>query len=431
MSSIGKFDVEKFDESNDFGLWRVKMWCLLIQQGVEGSQQRGFYRGSLVKVGNFSHDKALMLLTSLSSSYDNFVETLLYGRESLTLKDVLSTLNSRGLKKKTDAKDDGDRLFKDCPKRNKKKSTSFIKKNARQGSGMHSEDYNNGDLLMAVSKEMFLEWIMYSGGSYHKTPMRDFLFDFREFSGGTIFLGDNRACAIKGTRKGAQWNREAEVFQVSNDDAVVAQRRLKDNQLEEKTNMDCLGQYDRGDKKYPTIMLEAVALQDLWIWHSFFGVASANNNINVLDNSPLFDDLLDDKAPVAPYVVNGDGFEKRYYLADGIYPQWATFVKSFTVENDAKHAYFKKRQESAQKDVEHAFGVLQGQDPKMTVLDWNEVYANPSRNMQRTWVERCETQRQKNKEMRDREMHLSLQQNLMEHIWQQVDHKDEDEDEDF
>ncbi|GKE47914.1 hypothetical protein Tco_1479172, partial [Tanacetum coccineum] len=30
-------------------------------------------------------DQALMLLTSLPSSYDNFVETLLYGRESLTL----------------------------------------------------------------------------------------------------------------------------------------------------------------------------------------------------------------------------------------------------------------------------------------------------------------------------------------------------------
>ncbi|GKC67216.1 zinc finger, CCHC-type containing protein [Tanacetum coccineum] len=86
----------------------------------------------------------------------------------------------------------------------------------------------------------------------------------------------------------------------------------------------------------------------------------ANNDINVLDNSPLFNDLLDDKAPVAPFVVNRIGFEKGYYLADRIYPEWATFVKSFTVSNDAKHSYFKKRQESARKDVEHAFGVLQG-----------------------------------------------------------------------
>ncbi|GJX24512.1 ethylene-responsive transcription factor ERF109-like protein [Tanacetum coccineum] len=65
------------------------------------------------------------------------------------------------------------------------------------------------------------------------------------------------------------------------------------------------GQYGRGDKKYPTIMLEAVASQDLWIWHAFYGMAGANNDINVLDNSPLFDDLLDDFALIVPYVVNG------------------------------------------------------------------------------------------------------------------------------
>ncbi|GJX18817.1 hypothetical protein Tco_0221494 [Tanacetum coccineum] len=38
----------------------------------------------------------------------------------------------------------------------------------------------------------------------------------------------------------AQGNREAEVFQVSNNDAAVAQRWLGDKQPEEKTNMDCL-----------------------------------------------------------------------------------------------------------------------------------------------------------------------------------------------
>ncbi|GKC97129.1 ALP1-like protein [Tanacetum coccineum] len=109
-----------------------------------------------------------------------------------------------------------------------------------------------------------------------------------------------------------------------------------------------------------TIMLEAVASHDFWIWHAFFGVAGAHNDINVLDNSPLFDDRLDDKAPVAPSVVNGVGYEKGYYLADGIYTQRATFAKSFTVANDAKHSYFKKRQESARKNVEPSFGVLQG-----------------------------------------------------------------------
>nr|GEW10269.1 zinc finger, CCHC-type [Tanacetum cinerariifolium] len=40
--------------------------------------------------------------------------------------------------------------------------------------------------------------------------------------------------------KGAPGDRKAEVFQVSNDDTVVAQRRLEDKQPEEKKNKNCL-----------------------------------------------------------------------------------------------------------------------------------------------------------------------------------------------
>ncbi|GKC31927.1 hypothetical protein Tco_1039221 [Tanacetum coccineum] len=40
--------------------------------------------------------------------------------------------------------------------------------------------------------------------------------------------------------QGAQGDREAEIFQVSNDDTAVAQRRLEDKQPEEKANTDCL-----------------------------------------------------------------------------------------------------------------------------------------------------------------------------------------------
>ncbi|GJW21503.1 retrovirus-related pol polyprotein from transposon TNT 1-94 [Tanacetum coccineum] len=44
-----------------------------------------------------------------------------------------------------------DHLKKDCPKRKKKESTGFVKKNVGQGYG--SEGYDNGNLLMAVSEE--------------------------------------------------------------------------------------------------------------------------------------------------------------------------------------------------------------------------------------------------------------------------------------
>jgi hypothetical protein len=57
------------------------------------------------------------------------------------------------------------------------------------------------------------------------------------------------------------------------------------------------GQFTRGDYKVPTIILEVVASYDLWIWHAFFGAAGSNNDINVLDQTPLFTEQLQGKAP--------------------------------------------------------------------------------------------------------------------------------------
>nr|GFC10113.1 hypothetical protein [Tanacetum cinerariifolium] len=42
-------------------------------------------------------------------------------------------------------------------------------------------------------------------------------------------------------------------------------------------------QFSKGDHRPdPFILLEAIASNDLWIWHSFFGVFGMNNDMNVL-----------------------------------------------------------------------------------------------------------------------------------------------------
>ena len=48
-----------------------------------------------------------------------------------------------------------------------------------------------------------------------------------------------------------------------------------------------------------------------------------------------------------------------YYLADGIYPKWSTFVKTIPSPRGHKRKLFVKAQEANRKDVERAFGVLQ------------------------------------------------------------------------
>nr|GEU56093.1 probable purple acid phosphatase 20 [Tanacetum cinerariifolium] len=108
-----------------------------------------------------------------------------------------------------------------------------------------------------------------------------------------------------------------------------------------------------------------------------FLVAGANNDLTVLNNSSLFDDLLDDAAPVAPFECNSVAFEKGYYLADGIYPQWSSFVKSFTVANLEKNALFKRKQESVRKDIERAFGILQGRWHIILEAELGHAYDRP------------------------------------------------------
>ena len=109
----------------------------------------------------------------------------------------------------------------------------------------------------------------------------------------------------------------------------------------------------------PTIILEAVASYDLWIWHAFFGLPGSHNDINVLERSSVFTLLSEGRAPLVNYSVNGNDYTMGYYLADGIYPKWTTFVKTISCPRGNKQIHFARAQESARKDVERAFGVLQ------------------------------------------------------------------------
>jgi hypothetical protein len=58
-------------------------------------------------------------------------------------------------------------------------------------------------------------------------------------------------------------------------------------------------------------------------------------------------------------VINGRHYNKGYYLADGIYPKWASFVKSMSSPILPKEVEFVKEQEGCRKDIERTFGVVQ------------------------------------------------------------------------
>ncbi|GKC73020.1 retrotransposon protein, putative, ty1-copia subclass, partial [Tanacetum coccineum] len=169
---------------------------------------------------------------------EHFLDTLLYEGEALTLEDVMATLNSKEIKERSKAKgDDGEGLYvrgrtdrrdsrqsrgksrsksrggrlkcyicqsedhlkRNCPKNNRKKSTGYVKKDEQPSSS--GSTYDDSEVMMVMSAQALLDWIMDSGCSYHMTPRLDILFDFLECDGGSVQLGDNRECKIRGIGK--------------------------------------------------------------------------------------------------------------------------------------------------------------------------------------------------------------------------------------
>jgi hypothetical protein len=66
----------------------------------------------------------------------------------------------------------------------------------------------------------------------------------------------------------------------------------------------------------PTIVLEAVASEDLWISHAFFTLPGTLNDINVLQRSPLFAKLVAGDAPTCNYKIMDNEYTMEYYLTD-------------------------------------------------------------------------------------------------------------------
>ncbi|GJR43451.1 ALP1-like protein [Tanacetum coccineum] len=166
----------------------------------------------------------------------------------------------------------------------------------------------------------------------------------------------------------------------------------------------------RGDKKNPTIILKQLH-QTLSGFGMPFRVAVPMNENYCSHQSPLFELSL------------------LWYLPS----RGSTFVKSFTVARDEKNAVFKRRQESARKDVERAFGVLQGRwriiaqparawtvnklrrimytciilhnmilkNQRMRSFEAVEIYTCQQQNIIKDMVERCAIRQRKAKELRD------------------------------
>ncbi|XP_025800167.1 uncharacterized protein LOC112879939 isoform X2 [Panicum hallii] len=112
-----------------------------------------------------------------------------------------------------------------------------------------------------------------------------------------------------------------------------------------------------------TMFLDAVASQDLWIWHGIFGVVGSNSDIIMLNQSLFFTEVLKGQAPRVQFSINERQYDMGYYLVDGIYPEWTAFVKTIPHPQTEKERLFAQYPEEARKGTQRAFGILRSRFP--------------------------------------------------------------------
>uniref|UniRef100_A0A803QQI9 Retrovirus-related Pol polyprotein from transposon TNT 1-94 n=1 Tax=Cannabis sativa TaxID=3483 RepID=A0A803QQI9_CANSA len=127
--AIVRFEVDTFNSSNDFSLWRIKMKAFLVHQGIYEALDDEAMKlikdsKNKLEIGTKAHsaillslggevlrevsnkDKAIILLSSLPKMYEHFVDIIVYGKDTLTMTEVKTALNSNEIQKNGDEKEE-------------------------------------------------------------------------------------------------------------------------------------------------------------------------------------------------------------------------------------------------------------------------------------------------------------------------------------
>ncbi|XP_024026147.1 uncharacterized protein LOC112092973 [Morus notabilis] len=246
-----KVEIEKLDGSGDFRMWRRKIKGLLAQQKLlraheeslkwpddwsEDQKQElletatdrmfGFRMKTArtldqnlddflrmnIKLANSSENgalndenQAIILLNALPKSFKEVKSAIKYGRTSITLEEVISTLKARDLEIKTkESLHRGRIILQGVEVRNvevieREEATIEGKVNHPQKALDKGEDgYESGKVLLVLSKAKDQDWVLDYDCTYHMTHNKSCLTNFREVNGGKVMMGDSHTCQVEG-----------------------------------------------------------------------------------------------------------------------------------------------------------------------------------------------------------------------------------------
>jgi Plant transposon protein len=195
---------------------------------------------------------------------------------------------------------------------------------------------------------------------------------------------------LSSTKHGVETYEKDWLRKLSSNEAIETEKRFASRgmpgcigsidcmKLEWKNYPTALAAQYKGRERKPTIVFEAICDDRLVFNHRFFGMSGMNNDVNVLNASPLLSEIIDGTwPPKVEYAVGGVRHNIPYVLADGIYPPWRVLIQTISQAaraSPADHA-FSKLQEAIRKDIERDFGVLQSRFSwtKTSCRLWKEV----------------------------------------------------------
>ncbi|KAG8484503.1 hypothetical protein CXB51_023752 [Gossypium anomalum] len=212
-----KFEVEKFDGTNNFGMWQCEILDVLYQQELDIALEE--------KPDNMD-DKEL---NSLPDEYDHLTTTLLHGKDTITFDAVCSALRrsetrkkdkidhrdtiaevlivrgrSRNIKPDRRGKSKGRPAKDECAfcseKGHWKKNCSKLQKgkaisNACVAEHDEESDFSLVGMAMACHTD---EWILDSGCTYHMCPDKDWFSSLKELEGGVVLICNDSAYKTMG-----------------------------------------------------------------------------------------------------------------------------------------------------------------------------------------------------------------------------------------